>query len=76
MAVDRRRRANYLRQAGSKTGINDVLDGGDASIELNSTDVGYGGMAGVLIEPRKGTRIEVTYQSQVKLDFKGSAQNQ
>lgn len=54
----------------TKTGINDVLDGGDASIALDSTDVGYGGMAGVLIEPREGTRIGVTYQSQVKLDFK------
>ena len=54
----------------SKTGINDVLDGGDASISLDSTDVGYGGMAGVLIEPVEGTRFGVTYQSQVKLDFK------
>ncbi len=54
----------------SKTGINDVLDGGDASISLNSTDVGYGGMAGVLIEPVEGTRFGVTYQSQVKLDLK------
>lgn len=54
----------------SKTGINGVLDGGDASISLDSTDVGYGGMAGVLIEPVEGTRFGVTYQSQVKLDFK------
>lgn len=59
----------YGRQD-SKTGINNVLDGGDASIALDSTDVGYGGMAGILIEPVGGTRFGVTYQSQVELDFK------
>ncbi len=59
----------YGRQD-SKTGINNVLDGGDAAIALDSTDVGYGGMAGILIEPVEGTRFGVTYQSQVELDFK------
>jgi long-chain fatty acid transport protein len=54
----------------SKTGINDVLDGGDASIDVGADDVGYGGMAGILIEPDAGTRFGVTYTSQVKLDFK------
>ncbi len=54
----------------SKTGINDVLGGGDASIDIGDTDVGYGGLAGVLIEPAQGTRFGVTYTSQVKLDFK------
>lgn len=54
----------------TKTGINDVLDGGDGSITVDSGDVGYGGMAGILIEPMEGTRFGVTYQSQVKLDFK------
>lgn len=53
-----------------KTGINDVLDGGDASIDLGADDVGYGGMAGVLIEPAEGTRFGVTYTSQLKLDLK------
>jgi long-chain fatty acid transport protein len=53
-----------------KVGINDVLDGGDASVDLGASDVGYGGLAGVLIEPAEGTRIGVTYTSQVKLDFK------
>ena len=33
-------------------------------------DVGYGGMAGILIEPVEGTRFGVTYTSQVKLDLK------
>jgi len=54
----------------SKTGINDVFGGGDASIDISDDDVGYGGMAGVLIEPIEGTRFGVTYTSQVKLDFK------
>ena len=54
----------------SKTGINDVLDGGDASIDIGTDDVGYGGMAGILIEPVEGTRFGVSYTSQVKLDLK------
>jgi long-chain fatty acid transport protein len=53
-----------------KVGINDVLGGGAASLDLGASDVGYGGLAGVLIEPMAGTRIGVTYTSQVKLDFK------
>ncbi|MBK8174555.1 MAG: outer membrane protein transport protein [Rhodospirillales bacterium] len=53
----------------SKTGINDALDGGDASIDISSHDVGYGGIAGILVEPAEGTRFGVTYTSQVKLDF-------
>ncbi len=54
----------------SKTGINDVLDGGDASIDVSDSDVGYGGIAGILVEPAEGTRFGVTYTSQLKLDFK------
>jgi long-chain fatty acid transport protein len=54
----------------SKTGINDVLDGGNASIDISSQDIGYGGIAGILLEPAEGTRFGVTYTSQVKLDFK------
>ena len=53
-----------------KTGINDIFGGGDASIDVSSQDVGYGGIAGILIEPVDGTRFGVTYTSQVKLDFK------
>lgn len=54
----------------SKTGINDVLDGGNASIDIGADDVGFGGMAGILLEPLEGTRFGVTYTSQVKLDLK------
>ena len=57
-------------QLNSKTGINDVFGGGNASIDVSSNDVGYGGLAGILIEPVEGTRFGVTYTSQVKLDFK------
>ena len=54
----------------SKTGINDVLDGGNASLDIGADDVGFGGMAGILLEPLEGTRFGVTYTSQVKLDLK------
>jgi long-chain fatty acid transport protein len=54
----------------SRTGINDVLDGGNASIDVSGEDVGAGGIAGILLEPAEGTRFGVTYTSQVKLDFK------
>jgi long-chain fatty acid transport protein len=54
----------------SKTGINDVLGGGNASVDISADDLGYGGMAGILVEPVEGTRFGVTYTSQVKLDFK------
>jgi len=54
----------------SKTGINDALDGGNASLDIGADDVGFGGMAGILLEPLEGTRFGVTYTSQVKLDLK------
>ena len=47
-----------------------MLGGGNASIDVSSDDVGYGGIAGILIEPVEGTRFGVTYTSQVKLDLK------
>jgi long-chain fatty acid transport protein len=54
----------------SKTGINNVLGEGNASIDFSGQDVGYGGIAGILLEPTEGTRFGVTYTSEVKLDFK------
>ena len=53
-----------------KVGVNAVLGGGDASVDIGADDVGYGGMAGILIEPVEGTRFGVTYTSQVDLHFK------
>ena len=54
-----------------KAAINNVLDGGqDGSYEFDDDELGFGGMAGILLEPRAGTRIGVTYISPVELDFK------
>jgi long-chain fatty acid transport protein len=53
-----------------KTAVANVTGGGDGQIQLKSNDVGAGGLAGILVEPLKGTRIGVTYTSQVDMDFK------
>jgi long-chain fatty acid transport protein len=42
---------------------------GDGRIDYEDDAVGYGGNAGILLEPRKGTRIGVIYRSPVKLEF-------
>jgi len=41
----------------------------DGQMKLKDDAWGVGGVGGILIEPVKGTRIGVTYVSQVKLDF-------
>lgn len=41
----------------------------DASIRLQDVTAGVGGNVGVMVEPKKGTRVGVTYYSPVKLDF-------
>ena len=53
-----------------KTAVANVTGGSDGQIQLKSNDVGAGGLAGILVEPVKGTRIGVTYTSQVDMDFK------
>ena len=53
-----------------KTAVANVTGGSDGQIQLKSNDVGAGGLAGILVEPVKGTRIGVTYTSQVEMDFK------
>jgi long-chain fatty acid transport protein len=42
---------------------------GDGQMEVKDTTAGVGGQFGVLVEPKKGTRIGVTYYSPIKLDF-------
>ena len=42
---------------------------GDGQMYLSDTTVGVGGQFGVLVEPKKGTRVGVTYYSPIKLDF-------
>ena len=50
--------------------INNVLDGSpDGRLTLNKWAYGVGGIAGVLLEPRQGTRFGVTYLSAVDLTF-------
>lgn len=44
----------------------------DGELKLEDTDWGFGGNFGVLVEPRKGTRIGLTYLTETKLDFKDS----
>jgi long-chain fatty acid transport protein len=53
------------------TNINNQLPPGigDGQLEIKDTAVGVGGQFGVLYEPKKGTRIGVTYYSPIKLDF-------
>jgi long-chain fatty acid transport protein len=54
----------------NKVAINNLEPGqGDGQLKLKDTTWGFGANAGILIEPRKGTRIGVTYLSPVKLDF-------
>jgi long-chain fatty acid transport protein len=42
---------------------------GDGQMETKDTTAGVGGQFGVLIEPKKGTRVGVTYYSPIKLDL-------
>ena len=50
------------------------VTGGDGSFQVDQSDVGYGGMAGVLLEPTRTTRFGVTYTSQVDFKFKDTGQ--
>jgi len=51
--------------------VNNVLPpgAGDGGLSLSDTTAGVGGQFGVLVEPRKGTRVGVTYYSPIKLNF-------
>jgi long-chain fatty acid transport protein len=42
---------------------------GDGQIHATDTTAGVGGQFGVLVEPKKGTRVGVTYYSPIKLNF-------
>jgi len=42
---------------------------GDGGVHASDTAVGVGGQFGVLVEPKKGTRVGVTYYSPIKLNF-------
>jgi long-chain fatty acid transport protein len=51
--------------------INNLLPPGtgDGQFEVKDTTVGVGGEFGILYEPKKGTRVGVTYYSPIKLNF-------
>ncbi|HNP29072.1 MAG TPA: outer membrane protein transport protein [Nitrospirales bacterium] len=49
------------------TAINQI--GSDGSLRLQDVTAGVGGNVGIMLEPKKGTRLGVTYYSQVDLDF-------
>jgi long-chain fatty acid transport protein len=54
-----------------KAAINNILDGGeDGRLKFADSELGGGGMAGLMLEPVGGTRFGVTYISPVKLNFK------
>lgn len=42
---------------------------GDGQMKLSDYEWGFGGVGGLIITPREGTRIGVTYVSSVKLNF-------
>jgi long-chain fatty acid transport protein len=49
---------------------NGALGGsGDGKLKLKDTTWGFGGVAGIILTPREGTRIGVTYVSAVDLNF-------
>jgi len=45
------------------------VTGPDGQLQMKDNTWGFGANAGILIEPRKGTRIGLTYLSAVDLDF-------
>jgi len=54
-----------------KAAVNNLLDGGaDGRFKYDDTDADIGANAGLLIEPRNGTRVALTYISKVDFDFK------
>ena len=55
----------------AKTAVRNLEPGsGDGRLKFEDTDLGFGGNAGVLIEPREGTRFGVNYRSRVDLTYK------
>jgi long-chain fatty acid transport protein len=60
----------YLK---GQVAVNNIAPGlPDGQLEYKDEAWGFGANLGVLIEPVKGTRLGVTYLSQVELDFKDS----
>jgi len=61
-------------QLGVQTNINNERDGlPDGRLKFKDTDTAPGWNAGLLIEPRPGTRVGLTYTSKVDLKYKDHA---
>ena len=58
----------YLKYTANINNINPP-GAGDGQIYASDTTAGVGGQFGVLVEPKKGTRVGVTYYSPIKLNF-------
>jgi long-chain fatty acid transport protein len=50
--------------------LNNTVFSGDGQMEYKGDSFGVGGGAGILVEPRKGTRLGLTYMSPVQQEFK------
>src|SRR5512137_3006579 len=58
-----------------KVAVNNAVPSlGDGRLEIDDDTWGWGGNVGVLYEPVPGTRLGLTYTSQIDLDFSGPAQ--
>jgi long-chain fatty acid transport protein len=54
-----------------KTALRNLEPGSsDGRLKFNDYDTGFGGNAGLMIEPKEGTRFGVTYRSKVDLEYK------
>ena len=53
-----------------RVALNNLLVAQDGRLKFEDDEFGFGGMAGLMLEPKEGTRVGVTYISPVKLDFK------
>lgn len=59
----------------NQVAVNNVLPGAaDAQLELEDKEWGFGVNLGVLYEPKPGTRLGLTYTSQVNLDFSANTE--
>ena len=57
-----------------KVAVNNAVPSlGDGRLEIDDNTWGWGGNVGVLYEPTPGTRLGLTYTSQIDLDFSGRA---
>lgn len=57
----------------TKVGVNNIV-GPDGQLELDDSVWGFGGNLGLLYEFDPGTRVGLTYNSRIKLDFDAPAQ--